>query len=178
MSYAISDIITWAKASQCLAAINERKNLAFRQGTIEENLDVKLYVERRSLEYAYAQDPTSDQTFQIAQGVLALCGIYLFKAQTATGSGGGISPVTPGGGSPEQLNFKVAASGTTLIDGQSSVTLPAEWAGFNIVVVRNGTPLTQIPSAPIYYTWNSTTKELVVVPAAFLDDEFQITATV
>lgn len=95
MGYLITDIIQWAKISQPLAAQDQAKKLNTRGGSIIQDLDVKLYVERKSLEYAYAQDPTGDETFQIGQWVLSLLGMYLFKAQQATGGGGSITPVTP-----------------------------------------------------------------------------------
>lgn len=103
-----------------------------------------------------------------------LIGTYGLKAQyILTGASGG-SVVAGGGSVPAQLNFTVAASGTTLIDGQSTVTL-TQFIGFNLLVNKNGTALTQITSSPIYYTWNKVTGALVVSPAAFLGDEFQIT---
>lgn len=111
-----------------------------------------------------------------------LCGMFQLQAQRIiSGSGGGSVSPTPGSGALVQLNFTVAASGTTLIDGQSSVTFDGtgsnpDFRGFNLLVNKNGTPLAQISSAPVYYTWNKALGVLLVVPAAFLGDEFQITA--
>lgn len=111
---------------------------------------------------------------QMANYLEWLIGNYGLQAQyILTGAGGGA--VIPGGGSvPSQLNFTVAASGTTLIDGQSTVTL-TQFIGYNLLVNKNGTSLAQITSAPVYYTWNKVTGALVVNPSAFLGDEFQIT---
>jgi len=104
-----------------------------------------------------------------------MCGKFQLEAQyIISGAGGGsVSPTS--GTTLNQLNFTVAASGTTLIDGQSTVTL-TDFIGYNLLVNKNGTPLAQITTAPVYYTWNKTTGLLTVVPAAFLGDEFQITA--
>jgi hypothetical protein len=97
MSYALTDIDQWAKVSESLARYDQSKKLSELGGTTITDLDIKLYVERKSLEYAYNQDPSSADTFQIGQWVLSLIGIYLFEAQQATGGGGTIVPVTPSG---------------------------------------------------------------------------------
>lgn len=163
MSYAITDIISWAKASQALAAIGEGKNLATRSGTIEQSLDVKLYTERISLEYAYAQDQTSDQTFLIGQGVLALCGIYLLEAQGATGSGGSITPITPGT-APTEYDFEVGATTTAsapIKAGDTSVVLPTAWIGYNILFIRGHITQSKInDGSSVYYSWDRTTATL------------------
>lgn len=111
---------------------------------------------------------------QMANYLEWLIGTNGLQAQyILTGAGGGA--VIPGGGSiPAQLNFTVGASGTTLIDGQSTVTL-TQFIGYNLLVNKSGQALTQITTAPVYYTWNKVTGLLTVVPAAFLGDEFQIT---
>lgn len=85
--------------SQALAAIGEANNKANANGSIERGLDVQLFVERKSLEWEYAQDPASENLYAIGNWVLALCGVYLFQAQQISGSGGSISPITPSEGS-------------------------------------------------------------------------------
>jgi len=98
MGYLITDIIQWAEISQPFARYDQERKLETKGASTIQDLDIKLYVERKSLQYAYDQDPTSDETFQIGQWVLSLIGIYLFKAQQVTGSGGSIAPITPSGG--------------------------------------------------------------------------------
>ncbi len=154
MSYPIPDIIQWAKASQALSAIGEANNLAYEQGTIEENLHVKLYTERKSLEYSYAQDPTSNQTYQIGQGVLALCGVYLFEAQAASGGGGSITPVIPGS-LPDPIEFEASAS-TPIPTGGNSLSI-STFIGYNLIFVYKGQTQTTLSTQPIYFTWNKTT---------------------
>lgn len=176
MSYSIPNIITWAKASQALAAIGEGKNLATRNGTIEQSLDVKLYTERKSLEYAYVQDPASNQTFLIGQGVLALCGIYLFEAQGATGGGGSITPVTPGL-IPDPYDFEITLT-SFIASGATSKTFPASWVGFNILFVRNNITQSTVNQGASYYSWdkNTATLNLLGTPSspAQLTELFQI----
>lgn len=96
MSYTIPDIITWAQISQPLAAIGEAKKKALNRGSFDTDLHTKLYVERKSLEWEYAQDPASDNLFQIGNWVWALSGIYGLQAQFEdTGSGATITPLSP-----------------------------------------------------------------------------------
>lgn len=97
MSYPITDILDWAEAAQPLAAIGEYKNSALKGGSFDLDLHTKIYIERNSLQYAYEQDPTDDDTYLIGNWVLALLGAYLFGAQNASGSGGSTaSPSIPG----------------------------------------------------------------------------------
>lgn len=156
MSYAITDIITWAKCSQALAAIGEASSKANQQGTIEEDLHVKLYVERKSLEYAYAQNPTSDQTFQIGQGVLALCGMYLFEAQQASGNGGSITPIYPTD-IPDPLEFIVNSSSPIISGASTFTTTQTQFSGYNLLVVWNNVTQSTINRGGTYFSWDRNT---------------------
>lgn len=174
MSYAITDIIEWAKISQALAAIGEQESKANTGSTVDEDLHIKLYIERKSLEWEYAQDPTSENLFLIGNWVLALCGVYLFKAQLESGNpGGSVSPINPSG-RPQQLNFTVAASGTPLVDGDTTKTF-SSFIGYNLTVVKSSQPLDQVTTKPIYYTWNRDTGAFFLNQATITTDEWQIT---
>jgi hypothetical protein len=96
MAYATTDIINWMKISQPLARLGEAKRMYLTGKGIQSDLDLKLYVERKSIEWEYNQDPTSENLFQIANWGFALCGIYVFEAMLATGGGGVVAtPSTP-----------------------------------------------------------------------------------
>lgn len=96
MSYTIPDIINWAKASQALAAVNESKKRALNGGSVDTDLHIKLYVERKSVEWEYDQDASSDNLFQMGNWLYALCGQYGLQAQYINGgSGGTVSPLSP-----------------------------------------------------------------------------------
>lgn len=56
MAYLISDIVSWAEISQPLARIGEAKKKATQSGTIELDLDIKLYDTRRDVEWQLAQE--------------------------------------------------------------------------------------------------------------------------
>lgn len=96
MSYTIPDIISWGRISQPLAALDEAKKRAFKGGSTIKNLDVKLYVERKSVEWEYDQNVDSENLFAIGNWLYALEGIYALQAQfIGGGSGGTITPITP-----------------------------------------------------------------------------------
>lgn len=98
MSYTIPDIIQWGKICQPLARRAQKQQQLSQQGTLADDLDIKLYLTRKDVEYAYAQDPNSANTFQQANYLLSLEAPYLFAAQQITGGGGSITPVIPSTG--------------------------------------------------------------------------------
>lgn len=99
MPYSSADIITWAKATQALAARNEPKLSALTGMSITPRLDHILRIERTSLEWQLSQDPTDEDEllFPIGNYVLSLIGMYLSEAQIDSGVGGGlvVDPTTP-----------------------------------------------------------------------------------
>jgi hypothetical protein len=97
MSYSVSQIIGWAKSSQALAFIGEIKRQALNGGPVDLDLHKKLYVERKSLEWQLAQDPSDSDGILYGQKnyVYALCGSYVFAAMQASGGGSVIIPGNP-----------------------------------------------------------------------------------
>lgn len=177
MAYTADDTILWGKISQPLSAIGEAKKKATRGATVDTDLHIKLYVERKTVEWYNGQATIdNDILYTISNFLFALEGIYGLKAQYLDGgSGGSVTPVSPSStGRPNQLNFTVAAAGTTIVDGQVTVSLP-DFIGWNLLLDKNGQPMTQISTAPIYYTWTRDTGILTLSQAAITGDEFQIT---
>jgi len=165
MSYAVSDIITWAKISQPLARYYEAKKKANGDNSANLNLDIELYDTRKDVEYAYAQDPTSANTYQQANYLLTLCGIYLFQAQQTTGGGGSITPITPSA-SPDPYDFVVSSS-SFIVTGASSATLPSTWQGYNILLVRNSITQSTVNDGIVTcYSWSRTTRLLTFINGA------------
>ena len=164
MAYDISDIIDWAKASQPLSAKGEAYNAATKGGSIDPDLHIKLYIERKSLEYAYEQEPSDDDTFMIGNWVYALMGAYAFEAQENSGGGGSVTPVTPTTNRPSRIDFIVSAS-SFLPTGTTTYTFPASWEGYNMDFIRGGFSQSQVNSEPSYFTWDRTTREFFCSPA-------------
>lgn len=156
MSYAISDIISWAEICQPLAAFGESKKKATIYGSPENDLDVQLYNARKDLEYSYAQDPSGDITFQIGQYVLSLCGVYLLQAQSITGGGGSITPIEYDA-APDPYDFYV--SGGSFISTGVATKIISNFAGWNMLFVRGG--ITQSKTDPgdgsTWYSWDKST---------------------
>jgi len=78
MAYSIPEIITWAKICQPLARVGEAKRLADGDPAADVDLDIKLYMTRKDVEYAYAQNADSAILHTMGNYLLALCGVYLF----------------------------------------------------------------------------------------------------
>lgn len=98
MAYSTTDILTWAAAAQPLSAYGESKRQYTQGGTVDLDLHKKIYIERKSLAWQLAQDPTDADGLLFEQGnyVYALLFPYLFAAQQATGGGGQVvNPTTP-----------------------------------------------------------------------------------
>lgn len=173
MPYSIPNIILWAKMSQPLAAIGESKKKAFQGGSVAEDLDWRIYITRKDVEYEYAQDPTSDNLYAMGNYLYALCFPYVLTAQfNGGGSGGQVTPVSPTG-IPSPYYFLVSAS-STIATGGSTLTLPSSWTGHNLSFARGGAVQTQVDSEPTYFTYNTTTRLLTVFPAAVEGELFAI----
>jgi hypothetical protein len=174
MAYTAPDIIQWAKISQPLAAIGEKKRVANTGGTMDTDLHIKLYITRKDVEYEYAQDPASDKLYLIANYLLTLCGIYLFQAQLATGGGGSV--VTIGSSPPpEPYDFDVDAV-SFIATGESSKVLPVEWSGYNILFVRGHITQSKVDNGiDTSYSWDKVTRTLTLLNGgATLGENLQI----
>lgn len=109
MAYPTSSIITWAIASQPLAFIGEAKKKYETGGEIDPDLHMKIYVERKSLQWQYAQNPTDSDGILFGQGnyVYALCFPYVLEAMEITGSGG--QAVVPGSSVGQSFPFVITS---------------------------------------------------------------------
>lgn len=142
MSYSIANIIGWSKMSQALAAVGEAMKAAFTGGTIDEDWHIKLYVERKSLEWEYAQDSSSTLLFSLGNYVLSLCGAYLIKAQYVSGDGGVVvEPTTPSALTGSTLNWIEVrkadfANATEYVDTRlrgKELSIIGNWLGSRII---------------------------------------------
>jgi hypothetical protein len=162
MAYATSDIIEWANMSQALAAIGEAKKNALAGAAIDKDLHIKIYVEKKSLEWELADDASSDNLFQIGNWVYALCFPYVLQAQQETGDGGQIAPITPAG-RPSPYYFYVSSS-SFIVTGGSSKTISL-FEGYNLIFTRNGIPQSTVVTEPSYFTWDAESSEFTCSPA-------------
>jgi hypothetical protein len=163
MAYTASQIIAWAKLSQPYARYGEMKKKAQGDNSANLNLDIELYITRKDVEYANAQDPSSADTYQQANYLLTLCGIYLFQAQEALGAGGSTATTTQVS-APSPYYFIVDASTSFMLNGATTKTITS-FIGYNLVYSRNGIIQTTVTSEPTYFSWNSVTGAFVTTPA-------------
>lgn len=171
----IPQIILIGDLSVPISANYNARQVLFSPALAAPNSPVLIQMVTDALTWMYdGGNYTQQEMTSVANYLIWLCGKFGLIAAGITGSGGSVTPIPPGGAASNQLNFVVAASGTTLIDGQSTVTL-SQFIGFDIVIVKNGTGLTQNINGFVYYTWNKVTGLLTIVPAASTGDEFQIT---
>ena len=173
MPYTIPNIILWAKMSQPLAAIGESKKKAFQSGSVEEDLDWRIYMTRKDVEYEYAQDPTSENLYAMGNYLYALCFPYVLTAQfNGGGSGGQVTPVSPTG-VPTPYYFIVSAS-STIATGGNTLTLPPSWTGSNLAFSRGGVTQTTVNTEPTYFSYNTTTRLFECTPAAVEGELFAL----
>jgi hypothetical protein len=157
MAYTIPEIITWMKICQPLARVGEAKRFANGDISADVDLDIKLYMTRRDIEYAYAQNADADILHSIGNFGLALCGVYLFQAQATTVGGGTITPITPGGIFPDPYDFDVSAT-SFIVTGATSKVFPSSWIGLNILLIRGHITQSKVNNGvDDYYSWDRTT---------------------
>lgn len=174
MAYPIPQILTWSKMCQPLARIGEAKKSASDK-TRDTDLDMKIYLTRKDVEYEYAQDPSSDKLFSMGNYLLSLCGVYLFTAQQMTAGGGSVTPVSPSL-IPDPYDFEVDAS-SFIATGDTTKTFPGSWEGFNILFVRNHITQSIVNDGGgnTYYSWDKTNAILTLFNGAAQSTEiFQI----
>lgn len=170
MAYTADDIITWGKISQPYSILNETKKKAVSGASVDLDHHIKLYVERKSVEWYNDQDTIdADILFQIANWLFALEGIYGIQAQFVDGGSGGIvAPVTTASTTlPDPIDWLVSATASAtapLSTGQSTVTLDGtngmpNLRGFNIEFTRGS--MVQNTTDPgdgtTYYSWDRVT---------------------
>jgi hypothetical protein len=104
-TYTPAQAIGYAKISQYLAEVDIAKKAG---DYIDLRLPRLLYVERKSFEFLYNQDPThADLTVQ-GNYLISLCGPYLFKAISIFGSGTGVAS---GGSNSEAGQYLIPITG-------------------------------------------------------------------
>jgi hypothetical protein len=173
MAYTIPEIITWAKIAQPLARVGEAKRLADGDDAADVDLDIKLYMTRKDVEYAYAQNSDSAILHTMGNYLLMLCGVYLFQAQQTNVGGGIITPITPGT-MPDPYDFEVDGS-SFIATGETTKIFPTSWQGLNMLFVRNNITQSTVNQGASYYSWDKTTRTFTLINgAANAGELFQI----
>lgn len=115
---------------------------------------------------------TDQEMTAVANYLIWLIGKYGLQASNITGSGGSVSPITPGTLTPNRQDFIVSAS-SYLVTGTTTATLTA-FIGYNIDFVRGGISQSTIDTEPSYFTFNRATGAFAVSPALFVGEVIAI----
>lgn len=166
-------IINIGDVSIYLSANDNASGVLFGRRLSSPKSSLEIAMATDALRWGYEGNPAATTLRGTANYCLWLYGKYSLQAQNIiSGSGGGtVSPITPNNPLPYQ--FYVAASGTLLVDGQSSVTI-STFINYNLLFIRGGVPQSPVNTEPSYYSWDKTTGAFVCTPAASLKELFQI----
>jgi hypothetical protein len=94
--YPIATLINIGQVSGALATVNNVKQKAFRNGTIDDRIPMLIYLVTRTLEYSYETQPLTDTTASVGNYLYALCRRYVTAALAKLGQGGGGIIIDPG----------------------------------------------------------------------------------
>jgi len=166
----IQQIITNGYLSIPLSANYNAKQQLFSPALAAPNSPVLISMVTDALNWMNEDGGYTDaELASVANYLVWLCGRFGLQAAGITGSGGSVTPVTPGGGSgASRIDFVVSAS-SYIPTGGTSKTISA-FAGMEIDFIRNGVSQSTLSGQPSYITWNKTTTELTISPA-LTDDE-------
>lgn len=170
----IIDIINQAKVTTYLSANNVAKGGLYSARLYPE-MPRLVYMEMRSLEWAYKQSVTFEHIELVANYVYALCGGFNADAETILKNNLDMGTITTPTQTvkPQKIEFTVSSTSLIPIDG-NTLTLPIEYKDHNIIFVRNGRTESENNSGATYYTWNPVTLIFTCVGDAVADEEFQI----
>lgn len=165
MAYTPAQIISWAKICQYLSEVDIMQRYALDGGRKDRRHPRLLRIERMSLEYLYAQDPTSENMFAVKNYVLSLCEGFLARAQVIAALGGGaiVDPTTKTASSIEGFRIELpVAVGNTLQPSDTTyvVNVNGIVAGsINVVLPQDNIPQGESNqfSYTISYSTNSAT---------------------
>jgi hypothetical protein len=165
-------IINVAKISQYLA-IRDITVKGLFGGGVDLSLPNKIYNLRKSIEYWYDLDPSDTSLVTTGRYLMAICGIYGQIAQGITGGSGTVAAISGTTGAPPPYDFKVDASTSFIIDGQSTKIITL-FLGYNLLFTRGGIAQSTVTTESSYYTWDKATATFTCVPAAITSELFQI----
>lgn len=163
----VDEIIEIGDASTYLSANYVGKQTLFGGTVIKPTPPVQIAWVTDGLRWGYEGGAQTAASLRSTANYLYwLCGLFQLQAQNIiSGDGGGSVTPTPSGGTlPFPLDFIVAASGTPIVDGETSVTI-SQFVGYNIdLYIDNFVLYTTDPGdGSTYYSWNRTTGELVII---------------
>lgn len=145
----VAAIIEIAKISQYLA-LDDKTLSVYKGGVKNKNLPQLIYLVRKGVEWLNDNDSSDEGLIQAANYLYTLCGKFGIQAQAITGSGGTVTPTTPGGSSTGiPMSAYYTADGTENVTLTIATAFPAA-AGKTIfsvvrsndtkIIITSGTP--------------------------------------
>lgn len=176
----IPQAITNGFASSYIAAIYNAKQGLFSGGALgAPKSPIKIKMVSDALYWGYYGGAQTDASlFSVAKYLQWLSGKFWLEAGNITGSGGGVTPITPGSLTINALDFIVSVS-STIAAGETSKTL-SQFIGYDVNFFRGGAAqyTTDPGDGSTYYSWNSVTGLFSISAAAQLGEQFRISPTV
>ncbi len=154
----IAEVIVRGEISTYICANDVGKNVMFPKVIIPPNpVEIAMFTD--FLYWHYSSFPDDTSLRGTANYLIWLCGLYNLQAQAVTGGGGSVVPITPGTGQPKAIEFQVDDN-SPIPSGGTTLTLPPEWAGYNIIFTRDGYKQYQIDVGGTFYTYDIPTRVL------------------
>lgn len=164
-----TQIVNIARVSQYLAGDDVAKGCLFGARKIPTS-DRLLYMERKAVQWMLNLDPTNETLRLTSNYLYSICRGYNLRARGVTGSGGSVSPVTPGT-MPNPIEFVVTGS-SYIPTGDSTKTITT-FIGWNLLFIRNNISQSTVDNGGTYFSWNRATGAFEMFGAAAEDELLQ-----
>lgn len=175
----IPEAIQNGYVSSYLAAIYNAKQGLFGGALAAPTSPIKIKMVSDGLSWGYyGAAQTEASLFSVGKYLQWLSGKWWLEAGNVTGSGGSVTPITPGSITVAALDFIVSVS-STIAAGETSITL-TQFIGYDVNFFRGGVAqyTTDPGDGSTYYSWNSVTGLFTISVAAQLGEQFRISPTV
>lgn len=169
MSYTISQILNIAKISEYLY-VSKIKKGGLNGGGIDLTRPQLIYNIRKAVEYQYNLDPSTNGLTATSNYLLSICDLAAAYIVTDTGTVASQSGSTS---APSPQIFQVAASGTFMIDGQTTKSISG-YIGWNLIFTRGGVTQSTVLTEPTFYIWDKVSGILICTPQAYTGEQFGI----
>jgi len=171
----ISEVIERGEVSIYLSGNDNSKGAMFGSRRAAPGSQVTIAMITDALNWGNAGGAQSAEDLrQMANYLTWLIGRYGQQAEyILEGSGGGA--VIPGGGGTlaTPLYFYVSAS-SFVATGETTVTMPTSWTGYNLAFSRNGVVQTTVDTEPTYFSYDTDSREFICTPAAVEGELFAL----
>lgn len=178
-------ILSLAPGAAYLAGNAIAKGQLFPSNKVNPILPKQIYAVYFILNKIYTLDPSNAALVPCCNYLWEIMGRWGVKAQSLSGGGGSVAPVTPGTGTlANAIDWIVSgtASGTApLATGGSAVTFDGtggmpDLRGYNMDFFRGGIPqyTTNPGDGTTYYSWNRITGVFTISVAANLGEPMRI----